>query len=102
MKIDFDRFIEHRANYFDRNFNLLPFGEIVCKPDFNKVLEKPKNFEKMLDLVEKLSANIPFVRVDLYNSNGKIFFGEITFFPAAGMGKFEPEEWTSKSVVGWI
>lgn len=96
LKIDFDRFIGHRANYFDREFNIMPFGEECCMPDFTKNLKKPDNFEDMLSIAEKLSENIPFVRVDLYNSNGKIYFGETTFFPAAGMGKFIPEEWDYK------
>lgn len=96
FKVDFARFIEHKANYYDRDAKLLPFGEVCCMPDFNRQFEKPKNFDKMIDAVEILSRDIPFVRVDLYNVEGKIYFGEITFFPAAGMGKFEPREWDLK------
>lgn len=95
FKVDFDRFIDHKANYYDRDAKLLPFGEVCCMPDFNRQFEKPKNFDKMVDVVETLSQDIPFVRVDLYNVDGKIYFGEITFFPAAGMGKFNPEKWDS-------
>lgn len=47
-------------------------------------LEKPKNFQEMVDLAEKLAKPFPFVRVDLYNINGKIYFGEMTFTPAKG------------------
>ena len=47
-------------------------------------LEKPKNYEKMVDLSEKLAQNFPFVRVDLYNINGVIYFSEMTFTPAKG------------------
>lgn len=96
FKVDFDRFINHKANYYDREAKLLPFGEVCCMPDFNRQFEQPKSFDKMLDIVENLSRDIPFVRVDLYNADGKIYFGEITFFPAAGMGKFEPQEWDYK------
>lgn len=96
LKIDFDRFIEHRANYFDRELNLLPFGEVLCPPNFNKKLERPENFDKMLQIAETISSSIPFVRVDLYNSNGKIYFGEMTFYPASGLGKFDPDEWDIK------
>ena len=96
LKIDFERFIDHRANYYDTDMNLLPFGEACCMPDFNKELKRPKNFERMIDIVKKLSKDIPFARIDLYNSNGKIYFGEITFFPAGGMGKFVPNEWDYK------
>ena len=101
FKVDFDRFRGHKANYYDRYAKLLPFGEICCPPDFSRVFEKPKNFDKMIDIVEKLSEGIPFVRVDLYNADGRIYFGEITFFPAAGMGKFDPEIWDD-TLGGWI
>jgi len=93
LKIDFARFTGHRANYYDMDMNILPLGEECCLPDFNRKFEKPINFEKMIDIVRKLSEKIPFSRIDLYNSNGKIYFGEITFFPAGGMGKFVPDEW---------
>lgn len=93
FKIDFDRFQDHKANYYDRDAKLLPFGEVCCMPDFNRVFERPENFDRMIEIVETLSHNIPFVRIDLYNTDGKIYFGEITFFPAAGMGKFNPEGW---------
>ena len=96
FKVDFDRFIGHKANYYNRNAELLPFGEESCMPDFNRQFEKPINFNKMLSLAEKLANGVPFVRIDLYNINGRIYFGEITFFPAAGMGKFEPREWDVK------
>ena len=96
FKVDFDRFVKHRANYYSREAELLRFGEVCCMPDFSRTFEKPKNFDKMIEIVECLSENIPFVRIDLYNAQGKIYFGEITFFPAAGMGKFAPEEWDEK------
>ena len=93
FKVDFDRFNSHKANYYDREANLLPFWEKVCPADHTRVFDKPKNFDKMIELAETLSRNIPFVRIDFYNINGNIYFGEITFFPGAGMNKFEPKEW---------
>ena len=96
FKVDFDRFISHKANYYDRDAKLLPFEEVVCPADYTKVFEKPKNFDKMIEMAEILANDIPFVRIDFYNIDGKIYFGEITFFPAAGLGKFEPEEWDVK------
>ena len=96
FKVDFDRFISHKANYYSREAELLPFGEVCCMPDFTRIFEKPKNFDKMIEIVESLAKGIPFVRIDLYNSNGNIYFGEITFFPAGGMGKFAPDEWDEK------
>ena len=88
LKVDFDRFIDHHANYYDTSWQILPFGEVMYKPQFDKIIAKPKNFDIMIGLAEKLSKDIPFARVDFYNVEGKIYFGEITFFPAGGVGEF--------------
>lgn len=48
-------------------------------------VEKPANLEEMLTIARKLSEDFPFVRVDLYNVRGKIYFGELTFTPANGI-----------------
>ena len=53
----------------------------------------PKNLGMMLELASELSAGIPHLRVDLYNINGDIYFGELTFFHGSGHEKFTPEEW---------
>ena len=92
FKIDFDRFVNHKANYYDLDWNILPFEEKVCPPMPNKHIPKPTNFEKMVELARILAKGWPFVRVDFYNVNGKIYFGEMTFFPASGLGVFKPEE----------
>lgn len=90
FKVDFDRFIEHHANYYDLEMILLEFGEVICPPIKNREIEKPKNFEKMVELAKKLSKGFPFLRVDFYNVDGKIYFGELTLFPASGAGPFIP------------
>lgn len=93
FKVDFDRFIDHRANYFDPNGTPMPFGEVVCPPKPDKQLVLPENLDEMIALAEKLSGDVPFLRVDFYNIQGRIYFGELTFSPASGMGRFIPEEW---------
>ncbi len=93
FKIDFDRFIGHRANYYSPEGELLRFGEAVCPPDYDRVIPLPQNLVQMIEFAEVLSTNIPFVRVDFYESLNKVYFGEITFFPASGFGTFIPEEW---------
>lgn len=55
--------------------------------------EPPAKLQEMLDLAKKLSKDMPFLRTDFYVVNENIYFGELTFFPAAGMSKFEPTEW---------
>lgn len=96
FKIDFGRFVEHHANYYSPKGKLLPFGEKGLEPDPNHIEIMPENLNDMISIAEKLSKGFKFLRVDLYNVKGKIYFGELTFYPAAGMGAFIPEEWDEK------
>ena len=96
FKIDFGRFVEHHANYYSPEGQLLPFGEKGLEPDPNHIEMMPENLNKMIDIAEKLSEGFKFLRVDLYNVKGKIYFGELTFYPASGMLPFVPEEWDEK------
>lgn len=76
-------------NWVHQNFvGLTPFIENGKCP-----VEKPKKIEKMKEICRILSKSIPFVRIDLYVINGRIYFGEITFFPASGFGYFTPNKW---------
>ena len=93
FKIDFGRFIEHHANYYDREGNLLPFGEAIFPPKPGISLKIPNNLLEMITIAEKLSTDTTFVRIDLYNIDGRIYFGEMTFFPASGFGRFVPEDY---------
>ena len=81
-------------DFYDENFRHLPFTN--GHPNSNRKIEKPQCFEKMLYLAEVLGKNIPHVRVDFYNINGKIYFGEITFYHLGGLVRFEPEEWDKR------
>ena len=96
FKIDFDRFIEHHANYYDVDGNLLPFGESAYPPIPTRNLTIPKNLKKMIELAEKLSQGMRFLRVDLFEIKGQIFFGELTFYPISGCGKYTDEKWDKK------
>lgn len=70
--------------FFDENWNLKKYNlaSLSLKDDFK--LEKPKNIEKMFEIAKILSKGYPFLRVDLYSSNDKIYFGELTLFPSSG------------------
>lgn len=96
FKIDINRFTNHRANYYDRNGILQPFYEESCPNDPDASITLPSNIHEMIVLAEILAKNIPFVRIDFYDINGKIYFGEITLFPAGGFGKIIPEEYDLK------
>ena len=96
FKVDFGRFVEHHANYYSPEGTLLEFGEKDFKPVPDYPIELPANLNVMIALAEKLSTKIPFLRVDFYNINGKIYFGELTFYPASGLSHWTPEEWDKK------
>ena len=88
FKVDFDRFTKHGANYYDFEKRLLHLGEVMCPPNPDKVVEIPKSYLMMKELAERLSLNVPFLRTDFYDVDGEIYFGELTFFPQSGFGKF--------------
>ncbi len=90
FKIDFDRNTNHHANYFDLDGSLLEFGEADYPPVPEKKLTISARLGEMVSLAEKISKDIPFLRVDFYDVNGSVYFGETTFFPAAGFGPFTP------------
>lgn len=83
-----------KVTFFDTDWNKLPFERHY--PSSDKPINKPRNLEQMLKLSEKLSEGIPFVRIDWYEINGKLYFGEYTFYPGAGLEEFTPEEWDEK------
>ena len=62
-------------------------------PEYCKKVSLPKNLNKMIELADILSKNCVFLRIDFYEVNSKIYFGELTFYPASGFGRFEPEEY---------
>ena len=85
---------ETKFDFFDENYNHLPITN--GHPNAKILPKKPINFEKMKELAEKLSENTPHLRVDFYEVDGKIYFGELTFFQNSGLVPFEPEEWDLK------
>ena len=89
VKVDFDRFENHKVNFYNNNWELINLQETGLKNNPNK-FDKPQNFNEMLDIARKLSSKFQFVRVDLYNVDGKIYFGELTFTPASGRHSFTP------------
>lgn len=80
-----------KFDFFDSDYNHLDFTN--GHPNAKRLPEKPINFELMKELAGKLSAGIPHVRVDFYECNGKVYFGEMTFAHWSGMVPFEPEKW---------
>jgi hypothetical protein len=86
-----ERDIDVKFDFYDINFNWLNVRQ-GHKNNLNRP-KKPKNYERMLDICRILSKDFPHVRVDLYNIDGKIYFGELTFYHFAGLTPFEPRKW---------
>ena len=83
-----------KVTFFDKDWNKLPFERVFpCSKD---ILDKPKMYDRMLIVSEILSTNIPFVRVDFYEIDNKIYFGELTFYPGNGIERFNPKKWDYK------
>lgn len=101
FKIDFGRFTDHHANYYSPSGELIDLIETTYPPNPEANIKIPSNLNKMIELAEKLSTGIPFVRVDFYDVAGRIFFGEYTFSPAGGMTPYEPKGWDEK-IGSWI
>lgn len=83
-----------RFDFYDLDFNHLPV--LNGHPNADVWPQKPLNWDEMLEVARKLSKGLIHVRVDLYNVNGKIYFGELTFFHWSGVIPFEPMEWDYK------
>ena len=93
LQVTGGRFSDHKfQNFYDLEWNLLPFGkDLPSSPDV--IVPRPEKLEEMIEIARELCAPFQYVRVDLYQVNGKIYFGELTFFPAGGAPDFRPPEY---------
>lgn len=82
-------------NFYDRDFNYIDvrFSDDNFDPS---LIQKPKNLDRMIEIAEKLSSPFPEVRVDLYNIDGKIYFGEMTFYHNGGYNESTPKDFVIK------
>ena len=90
---------ETKFDFYDMDFNHLNFTN--GHPNSGRKINKPPTFDTMKNVAEVLSKNIPHVRVDVYEVNGKVYFGELTFYHWSGFVPFDPPEW-DKTFGDWI
>ncbi len=88
IQIDFDRFTNHSRTLYDKDWNYI---ETTLKFKQGPESPKPKNFDKMIGTAKKLSKGFDYIRIDLYDTGDKIYFGEMTNYPGSGMEKFTPQ-----------
>ena len=91
MFVATDRGVDTRFNFYDMNFKQINLQQHY--KNSNKEIDRPKNFDTMISIAKKLSENLPHIRVDLYDVNGHIYFGELTLYHFSGFEKFYPEEY---------
>jgi hypothetical protein len=97
-------YITNKGKNIKENFYDMDFAPLDINHGFPRVVpefEKPEQFELMKELAKKLSQGIPFVRVDFFNLNGRVYFGEFTFYDWAGLKAFVDDEWDRK-LGSWI
>ena len=92
--IDQGRFSNRTENIYDTEWNLQPF--LLTYENSKEEVPPPKNLETMIEFARKLSKDFALVRVDFYNVDGKIYFGEMTFTSASGVDVFKPAEYDLK------
>ena len=88
--VDKNRYSDHRRGFWNENFEFLNDVKSDC-PTFDNPPALPKNIDEMKRVAEKLSEDFPFARIDFYNIKGKIYFGEITFYPWSGYVQYTPD-----------
>jgi hypothetical protein len=85
--VHIDRFTHHKRNFFDTNWNKLPIQMHFDNFDVSR-MPRPENLPELLEVAAGLARGLPFVRVDLYNIQGRVIFGEMTLYPGAGVQPF--------------
>lgn len=88
-----DRTTHETIDFFDTEWNHQVFTGLNPYSNSLEPIPRPNNLEQMINIAKLLAKNKPFVRIDMYIVNNKVYFGEITFYPASGFGFFMPSEW---------
>lgn len=91
IQVDVDRSTNHTRAFFDLKWNRMPFTTLY--PFFEGSIDPPECLEEMIQVARKLSMGFIFLRVDLYEVNGKVYFGEMTFHHGGGFEPFIPAEY---------
>jgi hypothetical protein len=91
IQVDYGRFTNHTRNIYDLNWNQLPFQ--LEYPNEPNPTPAPQILDELITTAKALALPFPFVRVDMYALEGKLYFGELTFYPEKGVGRFSPRKY---------
>ena len=90
IQVHYDRFGNQRINLFDERYRLVNVR--YQAPPARDRITPPRHLDEMIEVAERLAAGFNYARIDLYEHQGRVYFGEITHYPAAGIGVFDPPE----------
>lgn len=99
IEVDTDRQSEHKRTFFDRQWNRQDFA-LGYGLD-RRAIARPSSLLAMMSAAERLAEDLPFVRIDFYEIDGAPVFGEMTFYPDAGIAKFVPDVYDLKFGALW-
>jgi hypothetical protein len=100
IQVDADCFEHHARIFYDTDWKRINVKRMYYNFDFP--LPAPTNLGRMIVVAEALSAGLDFVRVDLYSTGDRIYFGEMTQYPANGFGRFNPDEFDALLGAYWV
>lgn len=92
--VDVNRYEDHKRNFYDLNWTKI--NVVSDHPNFQGKIDKPYGFDEMLKISQEISKDFPFVRVDFYSINSRIYIGELTFYPWSGTVQFTPDDFDYK------
>ena len=101
IQLVMDRFKSYRINFYDRDWNLLDIRVYGKRPRSDGAIPPPARLLDMIELAEAMGKDFPYVRVDLYEIDREIKFGELTFYTTSGFDRFDPPEWDYKFGQQW-
>tara|TARA_B100000035_G_scaffold187249_1_gene159770 strand:- start:8607 stop:9440 length:834 start_codon:yes stop_codon:yes gene_type:complete len=94
IQVDLDRSLNHKRNFYDKNWSLLDFS--MSYPSSNITTSKPKKLNEMIEVARELSSFFTIVRIDFYTDNTNFYVGEITHCPESACGRIMPSKKESK------
>jgi hypothetical protein len=99
IQVDVDRYTDHRRSFYDPNWTRMPVELLYPKADY--AIDPPLELKEMLHYAEKIGEGFSYVRVDLYEADGMVKFGEATFYHGAGLEVFKPREFDELFGAQW-
>lgn len=100
IQVHQDRYGHHTKDFYDMDWNKTNISSGGV-PNSSKSVPKPSSYAEMLEISKQLSAGMPYARIDLYDQDGRVFFGEITMYPTSGFAPFNSYE-VDKTLGSWI